>query len=79
MRCSCQRCGTYMVQREKGLESQCVCPDCFATCSACMGTEQLPQQREGLELVAFLRERYDNRSADDSIEFERFERDPYYD
>ena len=36
MRCSCKVCGTYMVQREQGVESGCVCPECFYTCSACV-------------------------------------------
>lgn len=65
MRCSCQKCGTYMVQDERGLESRCICPECFSTCSACMGTEQGPEHREGLELIAYLRERYDRGLADD--------------
>ena len=60
MRCSCQVCGSYMVQEEKGLFSRCVCPQCFATCSACMGTGRQPEQKEGLELVAYLRARYDD-------------------
>ena len=67
MRCSCQRCGTYMVQQEHGLESRCICPQCFATCSACMGTEQQPEYREGLALIQYLRERYD-RSLEETEE-----------
>ena len=39
MRCSCKVCGTYMVQQEKGVESGCVCPQCFFTCSACVTPE----------------------------------------
>ncbi len=61
MRCSCQNCGVYMVQDERGLESRCICPNCFWTCSACMGTEQTPVQKEGLKLIAMLRERYDRQ------------------
>ena len=45
-----------MVQQERGLESRCVCPQCLRTCSACMGTEQQPEHREGLALIAYLRE-----------------------
>ena len=67
MRGSCQRCGTYMVQQEHGLESRCICPQCFATCSACMGTEQQPEHREGLALIQYLRERYD-RSLEETEE-----------
>lgn len=39
MRCSCKVCGTYMVQREQGVQSGCVCPECFYTCSACVTPE----------------------------------------
>lgn len=61
MRCSCQKCGEYMVQDEKGLESRCICPLCFETCSACMGTEQAPVAGDRFELIAMLRERYDRQ------------------
>lgn len=44
-----------MVQDERGLESRCICPECFQTCSACMGTPQKPASRE--ELVRLLAER----------------------
>ena len=56
-----------MVQQEHGLESRCICPQCFATCSACMGTEQQPEHREGLALIQYLRERYD-RSLEEAEE-----------
>lgn len=35
MRCSCRVCGAYMVQREKGIESGCVCPECLNICTMC--------------------------------------------
>ena len=53
MRCGCAVCGEYMVQEERGLLSRCVCPNCFSTCSACMGTRQQPASRE--ELAELLR------------------------
>lgn len=56
MRCSCRVCGTYMVQDEKGLMSRCICPQCFSTCSACMGTIGEPLDREALRAVALERE-----------------------
>ena len=59
MRCTCQNCGTYMVQDEKGLQSRCICPECFCVCSACMGTSQGPVSREGLTALLLERERYD--------------------
>ena len=40
MRCSCQICGTYMVQSE-GLEKGCVCPACLARCKQCLGTDSV--------------------------------------
>ena len=54
-----------MVQDERGLESRCICPNCFATCSACMGTEQAPVTRDRLELIAALRERYDRAQEEE--------------
>lgn len=59
MRCSCQNCGAYMVQDEKGLGSRCVCPECFTTCSACMGTQQKPMEPDQLKNMLMQRERYD--------------------
>lgn len=56
MRCSCRVCGTYMVQDEKGLDSRCICPQCFSTCSACMGTAGEPLDLESLRIVAMMRE-----------------------
>lgn len=56
MRCSCQKCGTYMVHDEKGFESRCICPECFNICSACMGTQGTPLDIESLRTVALLRE-----------------------
>ena len=50
-----------MVQDEKGLESRCICPICFTTCNACMGTEQTPVAGDRFELIAMLRERYDRQ------------------
>lgn len=59
MRCSCQVCGEYMVQDEKGLNSRCICPNCFETCSACMGTEQKPLDRDAFLELARRRAAYD--------------------
>ena len=56
MRCSCRVCGTYMVQDEKGLQSRCICPQCFSTCSACMGTIGEPMRVEDLKFIALQRE-----------------------
>ena len=67
MRCSCQRCGTYMVQDEKGIESRCICPVCFFVCSACVGTEGgQPLDLDSLRMLALLREAQgDGRSEED--------------
>lgn len=37
MRCSCPECDTYMVHSES-LRLGCVCPQCGARCTACLGT-----------------------------------------
>ena len=57
MRCGCPDCGSYMIQRERGLLSACVCPACGASCTACMGTEQSPMDVSELSMQARLRER----------------------
>ena len=38
MRCSCPECDTYMVHAES-LRLGCVCPNCGARCTACLGTD----------------------------------------
>ncbi len=38
MRCSCPECDTYMVHSES-LVLGCVCPQCGARCTACLGTD----------------------------------------
>ncbi len=64
MRCSCQRCGAYMVQDEKGIESRCICPECFFVCSACIDTSGgKPLDPDSLRVIAMLREAHgDGRS-----------------
>lgn len=49
MRCSCKACGTYMVQRERGLESGCRCPACGNACRDCMGSVSGPLRVEALQ------------------------------
>ena len=68
MRCTCQNCGTYMVQDEKGLSSRCICPNCFHTCNACMGTPVGPLTVEQLKSVAMerLNEERVQRQSDDA-------------
>lgn len=64
MRCGCAVCGEYMVQEERGLHSRCICPNCFATCSACMGTRQQPASREELTELLRLRRLEDGNAGD---------------
>lgn len=77
MRCSCQFCGEYMVQDEKGIESRCICPRCFHTCSACMGTTQLPLDREGLKQMLLRREIYDEEQQQNGSSDDGFSNDPF--
>ncbi len=49
MRCSCKACGTYMIQREHGLSSGCVCPDCGFACRDCMGSDRPPMSADELK------------------------------
>lgn len=55
MRCSCQNCGTYMVQSED-LTLGCICPQCGARCTACLGTDSVltPEQIRSLPPELFL-------------------------
>ncbi len=48
MRCSCRKCGIYMVQEEYGLRSGCKCPACGEMCHDCMGSAQEPLDKEAL-------------------------------
>lgn len=48
-----------MVQDERGLESRCICPICFATCAACMGTPAAPKTAEALREELLRRARFD--------------------
>lgn len=68
MRCACQNCGEYMIQDEKGLFSRCICPICFITCSACMGTAQEPVSKSELQSVLRQRDRYDAKQWEDGDE-----------
>lgn len=46
-----------MVQDEKGIDSRCICPECFFTCSACVSTDGgKPLDVESLKMLALLRE-----------------------
>ena len=36
MRCACPQCGAFMEHAETN--ASCVCPQCLARCSACLGT-----------------------------------------
>ncbi|MCL2671997.1 MAG: hypothetical protein FWF10_08170 [Clostridiales bacterium] len=65
MRCGCRVCGEYMVQREQGEGSECICPWCFETCSACLGNfagSRVPLDREGLQWV--MRERLEEERGE---------------
>ncbi len=55
-----------MVQDEKGVQSRCICPECFYTCSACVSAEGgQPLDVESLKMLALLREEQgDGRSED---------------
>lgn len=55
MRCSCRKCGEYMVQAERGVFCACVCPCCGNTCKDCMGVTTAPVSKD--ELVKIYRER----------------------
>ena len=45
MRCGCTECGAYMIHSE-GPNIACVCPECGARCSACLGTDSVVSREE---------------------------------
>ena len=55
-----------MVQDEKGVQSRCICPECFFTCSACV-TESggKPLDLESLRMLALLREAQGDGAQED--------------
>ena len=63
MRCSCKKCGTYMVQAERGLRSGCCCPECFEFCSDCMGSTETPVSKDALAQYVMI-----NRSKEDDFD-----------
>lgn len=69
MRCSCKRCGTYMIQQEQGTESRCICPQCFFTCTACVA----PSGGQPLSPIG-LRQAYLARQQTPAVE----EADPFH-
>lgn len=40
MRCSCMKCGVYMIQSDDS-HLGCVCPECGNRCVACLGTDSV--------------------------------------
>ncbi len=46
MRCGCPRCGAFMVHEEGGQFLGCRCPNCLASCDACMGTDSVLTRAE---------------------------------
>lgn len=51
MQCACPDCGLVMAWREKGVYSECRCPVCAYSCSACMGTKDVLSVQEIRELA----------------------------
>ncbi|MDO4568644.1 MAG: hypothetical protein Q4B99_06785 [Clostridia bacterium] len=51
MRCSCKKCGTYMVQEERGLGGCCVCPECANRCRDCVSADEKPASPEALKAL----------------------------
>ena len=82
MRCSCQICGTYMVQSE-GLEKGCVCPACRARCKQCLGTDSVvPREALSAAALRFLEDAVEIENAiinEKGIMSEDDDHDPYRD
>lgn len=54
-----------MVQDEKGESSRCICPECFFTCTACMGTGGQPLLPDALRETLWQRALQDNSERTD--------------
>lgn len=75
MRCSCQNCGTYMVQSE-GIELGCVCPQCGTRCKMCLGTNSVvPRDQLRKVAVTFLA----RAMNEEALHHDDDESDPYRD
>ena len=68
MRCTCENCGTYMIQKED-LKLGCVCPECGARCNACLGTKSVLSREE----IAAMRENPEQVLARISEVFKNYE------
>ena len=62
MRCSCQLCGTYMIQSD-GSELGCVCPDCLHRCKACLGTDTVISRDDLLRVKHFVDSNPDSETS----------------
>lgn len=49
MRCECASCGMYMVHAED-MTLGCICPECTARCTACLGTNSVLSKEQLREL-----------------------------
>ena len=58
MRCGCAECGAYMIHSE-GPDIACVCPECGARCSACLGTDSVIPRAE----LALLKRMHDEEEG----------------
>lgn len=59
-----------MVQDEKGVQSRCICPECFFVCSACVSTEGgKPLDIDSLHMLALLREAQGDGRTDEDSEY----------
>jgi hypothetical protein len=45
VRCECTECGVYMVHAED-LQMGCICPNCQARCTACLGTNSVLSRQQ---------------------------------
>ena len=59
-----------MVQDEKGVQSRCICPECFFVCSACISTSGgQPLDIDSLKMLALLREAQGGGAEADDPEY----------
>ena len=67
MRCSCPNCGEFMEHAETS--ASCVCPNCLARCTACLGTDSVISREAFLRMRSDFSGASDPAGADDEIKY----------
>jgi len=69
MRCSCPECDTYMVHSES-MHLGCICPECGARCTACLGTNTVISREtlQHLKNVSWFEPSFEGEAVPEKVE-----------